>query len=202
MRFPESLYKSAPPIDPARRTIVCGPKALRVQDARPTLRTIFNEHSIKLLGWPSRRGVIVLDNASAADFDFLGLKTTNPPLLRDPNQESEDLFCQKLLLLGAQWCDSLSRYDFLSNLSAYDQRAISDLEEKRLSEPTPRERRWVRVGWLNNPSTGFLMLDFERDMYAYGDSEDLVPDDVAQLMLARTMREKCEIMRKMGAREH
>lgn len=45
-------------------------------------RTGFTDSNVSIFGWPSRGGVIILDDATHVDFAFLGLSTTNPPLKR------------------------------------------------------------------------------------------------------------------------
>lgn len=83
----------------------------------PTERTVFLEDSISVWGWPSRGGLIVLESVTALDFDFLGLDSLHPPMRRDPNQDTEDMLCQRLLLLGAKWFDSRDRYGFVGNVA-------------------------------------------------------------------------------------
>ena len=57
----------------------------------PTTRTIYYDNNkIKIYGWPSRGGMIVLDNATLVDFDFLGFDTVAPPPKRDKDQNAED----------------------------------------------------------------------------------------------------------------
>lgn len=68
----------------------------------PTLRINFLDNEVDVWGWPSRGGVIVLRYVTAVDFDFLGLDPVDPPMLRDRDQDTEDVFCQRLLLLGAK----------------------------------------------------------------------------------------------------
>ena len=113
--------------------------AITVKDIRHTRRTTFGDFKVTLWGWPSRGGVIVLERAMAPDFEFLGLIQTNPPELRDTDQENEDIFCQQLLLLGAKWYDSIERYDFVLHVRAGDPNAIDDLEFERVLPPTTRD---------------------------------------------------------------
>ena len=67
------------------------------------VRTNFADIDARIYAWPSRSGLIVLDTAEAIDFKFLGLSPLDPPLERLENQAAEDVFCQRLLLLGAKW---------------------------------------------------------------------------------------------------
>ena len=173
---------------------------ITVRDNRHTRRTTFGDFEVTLLGWPSRGGVIVLEHATATDFEFLDLTQTSPPQLRDMNQENEDIFCPQLLLLGAKSYDSIERYDFILKVQAGDPTAINDLEYERALLPTTRERRWVSVGWLREPKGAFLIANYEISMYWAEDEDNFAPDFAATLTLARTMEEKCEILRKLGAR--
>lgn len=80
---------------------------------------------------------------------------------------------------------------------------MDDFDSERVPEPLSRERKWVRVGWLGEPEGAFLELSYAISMYGCDeDHEDVVPDDAARLMLARTMKEKCEILKAIGARHY
>lgn len=163
----------------------------------PTVRTELTFDTITLYGWPSRGGIIVLLNVTAVDFDFLGLDPLDPPLRRPRDQDAEDAFCRRLLLLGAKWWDSEARYHFLVTL---DSQARDALDEDRAPHPTPRERRWVKVGWPSEPRGGVWVAEFDSDMYGIEEEEDLVPEDAARVMLARNMDERCEVLRTIGGR--
>lgn len=82
-----------------RRSYICGP--LYPYDS--SLRTCFTNEIAKIYAWPSRGGVIVLEEAEAMDFQFLGLDPLAPPMERFDDQSAEDAFYQQLLLLGAKW---------------------------------------------------------------------------------------------------
>lgn len=174
--------------------------AIAIKDDRHTRRTVFGDFQVILFGWPSRGGVIVLEHVTAPDFEFLGLIQTSPPELRDVDQEKEDTFCQKLLLLGAKWYDSIERHDFILHVRDGDPRAIDNLENECAVSPTPRERHWVSVGWLREPKGAFLIANYEISMYCAEDEDNFAPLFAATLALARTMEERCEILRKLGAK--
>ncbi len=75
------------------------------------------------------------------------------------DEDEEDAFCQRLLLLGAKWWDSEKRYQFIDHFAVDIQPYVEDVEEGRVAEPTRRERRWIKVGWeqqaaANNASAG------------------------------------------------
>ena len=121
-----------------------------------TNRIFFINTAVSILGWPSLGGVIILDEATHVDFTFLGLSTTDPPLKRPSHSTirnyeeavaKEDKFCQRLLLLGAKWWDSPSRYHLISVYQAEDPNAVAGVEAKSMPERTVRESKWVRVAW-------------------------------------------------------
>lgn len=101
------MYRSPAPAIPTReprRAHIGAPPGPPPIDV--TLRTVFEESSVSLWAWPSRGGLIVLQCATAVDFDFLGLDRGMPPLQRHSSPSAEDDFCRRLLLLGAKWWDS------------------------------------------------------------------------------------------------
>ena len=164
----------------------------------PIRRTVFSGQSVLLWGWPSRGGLIVLKNVTGADFDFLGLDPVHPPLQRSPDQDEEDEFCQQLLLLGAKWFDSKSRYAFVSGVAQDEEPCILALENEETPEPTTMERRWVSVGW---PSEGGVWVaEFDTPMYGVQEKHNLVPSTAVKVTLARTMDEKCVILKSIGGK--
>lgn len=159
-----------------------------------TRRTVVNDVDVLIFAWPSRGGVIILEHVEAVDFDFLGLDTLNPPSTRHESQIEEDAFCQQLLLLGAKWWDSEARWRFLKRADELDERAIEALEEETEPAPTVRERRWVSVGW---PTGGGLWVsEFETNLWGFEEDDNLVPFDTARLRLARTMDERCQVLKE------
>jgi hypothetical protein len=134
------------------------------------------------------------------DFEFLGLDPLNLPEKRDPDQDAEDAFCQQLLLLGAKWFDNLERYDFIAGLSTGDPKDIDDLENESKVPPTLRERRWVCVGWPSEPKGSLYVVDYETNMPDIQDEEHMKPTEAPRVMLARSMDECCEILKRMGAK--
>ena len=167
--------------------------------------------------------MIILEEATHVDFDFLGLSTSDPPLKRDRGRHEpddnkddtdaamvkEDVFCQRLLLLGAKWWDSEARHRFVARVGAGEGPAVKDVEEGRVEEATLRERRWIKVAWEGataaapgaaGGSGGFWVLDYDTNMLGILEEENLVPEDAGKVGLARSMEERCEILKKMGAR--
>jgi hypothetical protein len=129
--IPVAISTMRTPVDPQnpnRKAIRRGIGGTRNRYHPPTERTVFLTDSISIWGWPSRGGLIVLEHATALDFDFLGLDHVNPPLRRYPNQDAEDKLCQRLLLLGTKWFDSRDRYGFVSNVADDNEPEILALE--------------------------------------------------------------------------
>ncbi|KAI9680923.1 MAG: hypothetical protein M1829_001003 [Trizodia sp. TS-e1964] len=164
----------------------------------PTTRIVYLGNHVSVWAWPSRGGLIVLECATALDIDFLGLDPLNLSKRRDRDQNAEDLFCQQLLRLGAKWFDSRKRYGFFAGLSEEDDRCMNDLLEG-IEEPlTLMERRWVSVGI---PSGGGLWVaEYDTPLPLVEERQNLEPSDSAKVLLARTMEEKSEILRRMGAK--
>ncbi|KAK4206726.1 hypothetical protein QBC37DRAFT_356453 [Rhypophila decipiens] len=168
----------------------------------PTTRLNFpNPNRVDVWGWPSRGGVIVLPRVCAVDFAFLGLDPIDPPLLRDRDQEREDLFCQSLLSLGAKWFDSDARRGFVAEAEDYaDEDTLEDLQSAEQPWPTLMERRWVSVAY---PGEGGLwIVEYDTAMYnGQWEEDNQVPEDAAQVQMARDMSQKVEILKRMkGAR--
>lgn len=163
-------------------------------------RTVICQHHISLRGWPSRGGLIVLSHVTALDFEFLGLDPINPPLRRDHNQDSEDKFCQQLLLLGAKWFDSHERWSFVAGVAENHQPDILTLDAGEAEMPTKMEKRWVSVGWVSGPDGGLWVAEFDTVGYGISEKHNLLPSDAGRVLLARTMDHKCAILKNMGAK--
>lgn len=104
---------------------------------------------------------MVLEDATGIDFEALDLNPIDPPRRRLENQEAEDAFTKRLLLLGAKWWVSEDRYVLFQQV--YPDPRWSGLEEsieEGVKPLTERERRRTVVGW---PSSGGLWVsEFER----------------------------------------
>jgi hypothetical protein len=171
-----------------RYTITCGPITIYDSCKDFTKRVEFDE-TVTVYGWPSHGGMISLENASVADFNFLGLDRLKPEMKRHKTREKENVFCHQLLLLGAKWWDSVARHWLLNNP---DQEDTSELDRSPL--PTLKERFWVSVAW---PSTGGLVVsEYNTNMYPGGVETDTVPDDVCRLLLCITMDEKATMLKE------
>ncbi|KAH7371730.1 hypothetical protein BKA66DRAFT_572699 [Pyrenochaeta sp. MPI-SDFR-AT-0127] len=179
-----------------RDVYLCGPNV--VYDGRKDVmkRLELINSAITIYGWPSRGGIIVLEAASPADFDFLHLNRINPPTQRYKTPEEEDIFCQKLLLLGAKWWDTVRRCVLLTSEET-DILALDDSDEPL---PTLRERYWVSVAW---PSTGGMVVsEWDTNMYGVGIVDELVPTDVSRLLLCTNMDEKAEVLKSRFQGKH
>jgi hypothetical protein len=196
----EWLGLSTPPTPPGRRIIACGPNVYR-----PTQRTVIDTETIRVYGWPSHGGVIILSGASRADFDYLGWDILDLPRKRDWDQLAEDEHCQKLLLLGATWYDSEARYKLLAAAAVNHRPTSERFENKEVPAVTTKEGLCVRVGW---PSTGGLWV-VEWDDPSF---EELCDDSIGifggarysdkggLVGLARDMDERCEIIERIGGK--
>jgi hypothetical protein len=174
---------------PRKMTCYTGPNVVYTASKDLTKRIGFGDNVV-VYGWPSRGGIMMLQDASPADMDFLDLDRTNPPMLRHESPEAEDDFCQKLVLLGAQWWDSYARYLLLER----EMLGIIELDENYEPLPTMRERYWVSVAW---PSTGgFVVSEFDTNMWGADDSTERVPRDVARLRLCNSMDEKAQVLQE------
>lgn len=172
-----------------RDVYLCGPHVVYDSSKDITRRISFDTSTIMIFGYPSRGGVIMLEDASPADIDFLSLDRMDPPTLRYEDPKEEDAFCQRLLLLGAKWWDSLERY-WLLNGEDVD---IPALDESDEPEPTKRERHWVSVAW---PRAGELVVsEFDTNMWGLEGEKELVPEDVARLRLCTSMDEKAQMLK-------
>jgi len=174
-----------------RKTYVCGGMTCPYDS---TVRTIFDDNEARIYGWPSRGGVIILNKADAIDFEFLRLNPLDPPMERLDDQNAENDFCQRLLLLGAKWWDSEARYSIIIAVEECATRAGNgSFVVADQPTATMREKRFVKVGW---PSTGGLWVAEFDTVFAGVDEEDnLLPEAPSRLQMARTMDERCDILR-------
>ncbi|KAL2844077.1 hypothetical protein BJY01DRAFT_248322 [Aspergillus pseudoustus] len=191
----------APLTAATRGTIACGP---RLKPDFPIERTVIYFDTIRIYGWPSRGGIIVLTDANRVDFDYLGWDILDPPLKRDRNQEAEDEVCKKLLLLGATWYDSKSRFKLLAAAADNSRSARAKFYDDEVPAATKTESLYVKVGW---PSTGGLwVLEFSDWRF-----EEVVDDDVewegnehghesGLVVLAKDMDERCDILERLGGK--
>jgi hypothetical protein len=162
-----------------------------------TERVCFSTQDITICGWPSKGGVIIIDNATAPDFDYLGLDRLHPIMERHQDPDDEDALCEKMLLLGAKWWSSNARFSLLKGAELDDEDCIrrldTPLEEDGEPEPELKERLWVRVAWLSNG--GLVVSVFDTTLYGYDPhSDNFVPGDENRLRLCRDMNEKAIVL--------
>jgi len=174
-----------------RETYLCGSMICPYDS---TIRTSFGEHEVSIYAWPSKGGVIILNKADAIDFEFLGLNPLDPPIERLPDQNAEDEFCQRLLLLGAKWWDSEARYSIIVAIEEGHTRA-GDGSFRVADQPraTMREKRFVKVGW---PSTGGLWVaEYDTALTSVDEEDNELTQATSWLQMARTMDERCALLR-------
>ncbi|KAL8725104.1 MAG: hypothetical protein Q9181_006539 [Wetmoreana brouardii] len=173
---------------------ICGP----TYPYDSSLRTCFTDDNASIYAWPSRGGVIILDDAEAIDFEYLGLNPLDPPLARHDDQSAEDVFCQRLLTLGAKWWDSQARYSIVSQIEQGArgiERVHTAFKVDKQPPPTMREKRLIKVGW---PSTGGVwVVEFDTTWAGVDEEENLLPwdEDLGRLRMTRTMDERCAMLR-------
>lgn len=166
----------------------------------PTKRFWWLERKLYILAWPSRGGLIVLEDADAVDLEYLGLDPTDLPPTKFWDALEEDAFCRRVLLLGAKWYDNEWRALWI--LENHFQIETYNSVELPYCQPKPdatiREKRWVKVGW---PSGGGLWVsEFDTDyfcppgLYLF-DNELEYHEQTRRLRLTRTMDERCKVLR-------
>jgi hypothetical protein len=121
--------------EPPRKTYTCGPIVTYNGSKDTEARLVVINSTNMIFGYLSRSGDTVFESASLTEFNFLDLDRFNPPIRRHETREKEDVFCQKLLLLGAKWCDCMRRSHLLTSEKT-DLQALVDSDEP---EPTMRE---------------------------------------------------------------
>ncbi|KAF1961811.1 hypothetical protein CC80DRAFT_488217 [Byssothecium circinans] len=172
-----------------RDVYICDPTPVYEICKDLTRRIRFETPTVTIYGYPSRGGIIMLEDASPADLEFMALDRMDPIMFRHEDPKDEDAFCQRLLLLGAKWWDSMARF-ILLNSEDVDR---GELDESDEPEPTKRERHWVSVAW---PSTGgFVVSEFDTNMWCVEVEKELVPDDVTRLRLCTSMDEKAQMLK-------
>jgi hypothetical protein len=182
------------------RRLRTGPICATPRPPLPMRRFVYLSDSVSLWAWPSRGGLIVLERVTIVDIGFLGIDPVNPRLNRDPDQDAEDQFCQQLLLLGAKWFDSLQRYEFVAGIADDDEQCALALEAGAVEQLSPMERRWFCVGIPSDGGGGIWVADFDTTLSYFQDKHNLVPEDATKVLLARTMDERCEILKGIGAK--
>ncbi|KAJ0426732.1 hypothetical protein BJY00DRAFT_297732 [Aspergillus carlsbadensis] len=171
----------------------------------PIERTEIRLDCIRIYGWPSRGGVIILTGATRVDFDYLGWDVFDPPSKRDKDQVAEDEVCKKLLLLGATWYDSKSRYELLAAVASNSKSTRELFYEATIPGVTRSECMWVRVGWPSSGG-GLWVAEFEDPRFETVMDEGAEcydcdwTDDSALVTLARDMDERCAILKRLGGK--
>lgn len=170
----------------------------RSHNMRISMRTLLSNDTVTLQGWPSRGGIIVLENATPPYFDFLHLDPLNPPLRRNADQEAEDGLCRALLRLGATWWDSEARRTLVRDLEHGDEETHQAVDADESLAPTRRERGWVRVAWPPHTPGALCVLACEKIIMGRAGGEKLRPKHHGLVLLARTMDERCTVLQRLG----
>lgn len=174
----------------------------RLQRRREPRRIELFPGCLSLWGWPSRGGVIVLDEPTPPDFDYLQLDPLDPTVEPGADQEVEDAFCRGLLRLGATWWDSQERHHFVNGVQELDERALYAQEAGKEPPPTRREHLWVRVAWPSSAPGSLYVVEYETNVHGFPtDKEEhkyLVPTDAGRVALARNMDERYRVLQRLG----
>ncbi|KAF2032380.1 hypothetical protein EK21DRAFT_41041, partial [Setomelanomma holmii] len=170
----------------------------RAHNLRISQRTLLRQETVTLQGWPSRGGVIVLENATSPDFDFLHLDPLDPPLRCNAHQDAEDAFCRALLRLGATWWDSEARRTFVSKLENGDEEAFNAIDANEALESSRLERGWARIAWPSHQLGALCVLACEKVIIGRVGGETLRPQHFGIVSLARTMDERCIVLQRLG----
>ncbi|KAF2869045.1 hypothetical protein BDV95DRAFT_596716 [Massariosphaeria phaeospora] len=204
---PLDLESNATTTKPGRHICGAPTRSISFDDSAQdtTRRLSFDGAAIRIFGYPSLGGVIVLDHASIPDFEFLGLDRLAPLETRggddDDDTAAEDAFCKEMLRLGARWYEDLARYWFLKSVGGEGGEesdvCVEALEEGSEPEPGLGERYWVGVAWLRGG--GLVVAEWDTLMWGHGrgrDEEFLPVEELARLRLCVSMDEKARVLRE------
>lgn len=192
---PHSAYHDERPRNPSLKSPTLG--VYRDHNLRISRRTCLDQDTITLQGWPSRGGIIVMENATPPDFNFLRLDSLDPPLRRDFDQIAEAAFCQALLRLGATWWDSEARRDFVRKIENGDGEAFDPLNADENLAHTCRECGWVRIAWPLQPSGALCVLSRDKVVVRRSADITLRPRHYGVVSLARTMDERYTLLQRL-----
>jgi hypothetical protein len=143
---------------------------------RITSRTAFNSDGCTIYGYPSTGGILVKDNATILDMNFLSLPRFDA-VERSFDRAEEDAFCERLRRVGATWWQY--NCEWLDNLMEHCDELVTD-EQKRI----------MVYGWPSD-GRGVWVLKYQQ-------SGDL-PDVFGKVRMAADMEEKIEAMKALGA---
>jgi hypothetical protein len=143
---------------------------------RDTPRTSFNPNGCTIYGYPSTGGILVKDNATILDMNYLSLPRFDA-VERSFDSAEEDAFCERLRRVGAtRWQYNC---EWLDNLIRHSEELVTD-EQKRI----------MVYGWPADDRSVWV-LEYQR-------SGDL-PDGFGKVRMAADMEEKIEAMKALGA---
>jgi hypothetical protein len=143
-----------------------------------SIRVWFSRAGCNIYSWPSSGGLIVKEDANAAELDFLGLDRFSTSK-RSSDDGEEDRFYFKMRKIGAKWWKSEHDYHAAS---------INGVTGRVLTED---ERRVTYVGWPPS-GQGVWFLQFSS-------KKDVPISLVGKLRMAFTMDEHCRLLREYGA---
>lgn len=105
-------------------------------------------------------------------------------------------------MLGAKWFDSEERYRFVDAVVQDHGEAITKLDQGKERWLTAMETTWVSVAFENGVDAegGAWVVEFEMNVYGHTGKDNPVPENAGRIGLARSMEEKCAILKNMGAK--
>jgi hypothetical protein len=144
----------------------------------PAQHVAFTPHpnGCTIYGYPSTGGILVKDNATILDMNYLSLPRFDA-VERSFDSAEEDAFCERLRRVGAtRWQYNC---EWLDNLIRHSEELVTD-EQKRI----------MVYGWPADDRSVWV-LEYQR-------SGDL-PDGFGKVRMAADMEEKIEAMKALGA---
>ena len=144
----------------------------------PAQHVAFTPHpnGCTIYGYPSTGGILVKDNATILDMDYLSLPRFDA-VERSFDSAEEDAFCERLRRVGATWWQY--NCEWLDNLMEHSDELVTD-EQKRI----------MVYGWPAD-GRGVWVLKYQQP----GD----LPDGFGKVRMAADMEEKIEAMKALGA---
>jgi len=125
--------------------------------------------------WPSVGGIIVVQDFSSVELDYIGFSPGDQGLERYPEQDKEDELCRQLRRIGGKWWPSYFEYVWATEMQM---RYISATEKEVLL-----------LGW---PSTGGVWVVRLENRTVSWEGSNLTK-------LTSTMDERCEVLKQNGA---
>ena len=142
------------------------PNSARVL-AKPSSKT-------RVLGWSSTGGILVLEDCTGVELEFLRLDRFEQAQPRSQNATEEDEHCKRMRMLGARFWESEATWD--ARWSGTTGSWMTD--------------KVIMIGWPEGGGVWYLKME-------YGDA---VEKGLSMAKNAFSMEERCEFLEQMGAK--